>query len=89
MKPRSRSYNERVANFTIISGITNREKIAEGKSVLERDRLRRDHGKGKWIKCKGQAKVAFSDGTVGDAEIHWYEAHGVGRREEKIKKVIR
>ena len=47
--------------------------------------LRRRYGRGRWRKLKGIARVRLIDGTVHTAEVHWYEAHGIGRRELKIK----
>ena len=56
-----------------------------GRNVRERVRLRRRYGRGRWRKLKGIARVRLIDGTVHTAEVHWYEAHGIGRRELKIK----
>jgi hypothetical protein len=63
----------------------NVETIAIGREIRQLPRLRRRHGKGRWRKRKGVARVRLQDGTVHMAEIHWYEAHGIGRREMKIK----
>ena len=49
----------------------------------------RIYGKGRWRKRKGRATVQLSDGTVREAEIHWFEAHGVGRKDFKLKRVLR
>jgi hypothetical protein len=78
-----------VAKYTVIQSIS-REKIAEGKGVRDRKRLKRKYGGRKWIKCKGRAKVQFhKDGSIRDAEVHWYEAHGVGGMiEPKVVKVV-
>jgi hypothetical protein len=51
--------------------------------------LERTYGKGRWRKRKGIATVRLSDGTVREAEVHWFEAHGVGQKDFKVKKVIR
>ena len=59
--------------------------IAVGRNVRERVRLRRRYRRGRWRKLKGIARVRLIDGTVHTAEVHWYEAHGIGRRELKIK----
>ena len=59
--------------------------IAVGREIRELRRLRRRYGKGRWRKRKGLASVRLLDGTVHRAELHWYEAHGIGRREVKIK----
>jgi len=63
--------------------------IASGRGVHELRRLIRRYGGTNWRKMKGFATVRFRDGTIVDAELHWYEAHGVGRRELKFKKPIR
>jgi len=72
-------------DFEIIGPIRGVETIAAGREIRQLPRLRRRHGKGRWRKCKGIARVRLQDGTVHTAEVHWYEAHGIGRRELKIK----
>jgi hypothetical protein len=47
--------------------------------------LNRRYGKGRWRKLKGVAEVELDDGTIATAELHWYEAHGIGKRKMKIK----
>ena len=74
--------------FDIIGEITRDETIARGTSIREIARLRRLHGRGNWRKRKGIARVRLEDGTVLLAEVHWYEAHGTGRRDLKIKRYI-
>jgi hypothetical protein len=64
------------------------EVIAAGRGVNIRRFLERTYGKGRWRKLKGRAVVRLADGTVCEAEIHWYEAHGLGRRDFKIKRFI-
>ena len=71
--------------FEIISPLTNIEIIASGSGIRDLARLRRKYGKGRWRKMKGIAKVKLLDGTIHTAELHWYEAHGVGKRDFKIK----
>ncbi len=72
-------------DFEIIGRIREIETIAAGRAIRELGRLQRRHGKGEWRKRKGIATVRLRDGTVHTAEVHWYEAHGIGRREFKIK----
>ena len=72
-------------DFEIIGPMRNVETIAIGREIRQLPRLRRRHGTGRWRKRKGVARVRLQDGTVHTAEIHWYEAHGIGRREMKIK----
>ena len=56
--------------------------------IREVVRLRRIYGRGRWRKRKGIARIKLSDGTTRTAEVHWYEAHGIGRKEVKIKRFI-
>jgi hypothetical protein len=72
-------------DFEIISGITNIEIIATGTGIRNRERLQKQYGKGKWRKLKGIAQVQLPNGIVGLAEVHWYEAHGIGKKEFKLK----
>jgi hypothetical protein len=74
--------------FEIITPITGAVTIASGAGVRIRQHLNRAYGNGRWRKMKGFATVRFEDGTVGDAEIHWFEAHGIGRRDFKIKRLL-
>ena len=62
--------------------------IALGNSIREIARLRDIYGKGRWRKLKGLATVRLPDGTLCKAEIHWYEAHGIGRKDIKIKRIL-
>ena len=75
--------------FEILSEIGDIETIAAGRGVYIRRYLERTYGKGRWRKMKGIATVQLADGTICEAEIHWFEAHGMGRKDFKIKKVIR
>ncbi|HUW98898.1 MAG TPA: hypothetical protein VMV40_08690 [Acidiferrobacter sp.] len=72
----------------IVGTITAIEIIAEGSGIRELARIRKVYGSGRWKKKKGCADVRLPDGSVVYAEIHWYEAHGIGKREYKIKHVI-
>ncbi len=74
--------------FDIVSKITNRETIAIGNSIRELPRLRKIYGVDQWKKVKGIAKVKLSDNTIHNAEIHWYEAHGIGKKQFKIKRLL-
>lgn len=75
--------------FKILSEIRDIETIATGQGVYIRRYLDRMYGKGRWRKRKGIATVQLADGTVGQAEIHWFEAHGIGRKDFKIKRIQR
>jgi hypothetical protein len=71
--------------FQLISDIHETEVIAVGNSIRDLERLRKTYGSGKWRKLKGLAFVRLEDGTVHNAELHWYEAHGIGKREMRLK----
>jgi len=75
--------------FRILGEIRDIETIAVGRGVYIRRHLERIYGRGHWRKMKGIATVELADGTICTAEIHWYEAHGIGRKDFKIKRVIR
>jgi hypothetical protein len=74
--------------FKIIGRISHVETIASGKGIRERRRLRKLYGSGRWRKLKGMAAIKLADGTICQAELHWYEAHGIGAREFKIKRIV-
>jgi hypothetical protein len=75
-------------DFEILGDITDVETIAVGASIRELPRLRRAHGAGRWRKRKGNATIRLADGSVCRAEVHLYEAHGIGRKEIKIKRFL-
>jgi hypothetical protein len=74
--------------FEIISAITEIETIAINRGIREVARLRKRHGRGRWRKRKGVATVLLPDGTARMAELHWYEATGIGQKEYKIKRFL-
>jgi len=76
------------AGFEIFGEIRDIETIAVGRSVHIRRYLERTFGKGRWRKRKGYATVRLADDTVCEAEIHWFGAHGIGRKDFKIKRVL-
>ena len=75
-------------HFEIIGKIEDIETIAVGRSIRDIERLRRQYGAGRWRKLKGVATVRLFDGTIRKAEVHWYEAHGIGRKKLKIKRFV-
>ena len=75
-------------DFEVVGAIENIETIAVGSAIREAARLAKAYGPGRWRKLKGTAAVLFSDGTTARAEVHWYEAHGIGRKELKIKRLL-
>ena len=74
--------------FQIIGKIESVTTIGVGNRIREIARLRKVYGKGRWRKLKGIALVMFRDGTIRSVELHWYEAHGIGRKKLKIKKYL-
>jgi hypothetical protein len=76
-------------DFEIIGPLRDAQTIAVGRSIRELARLRRAYGRGRWRKRKAVAVVRLSDGFVCDAEVHRYEASGIGRRELRIKRLVR
>ncbi len=72
-------------DFEVVGQIKDIEAIAVGRGVDDRVRLHKVYGKGRWRKLKGFANVRLPDDTIHRAELHWYEAHGIGRRELKLK----
>ncbi len=74
--------------FEIIGELSAVETIATGSGIRELARLRKYYGRGRWRKRKGIAHVRLSDGEIVLAEVHWYEATGIGKREFKIKRLL-
>ena len=74
--------------FEIINRIKNIETIAVGGNIRDIMRLRKQYGVGRWRKMKGVANVRLQSGSIRNAELHWYEAHGIGRRKIKIKQLL-
>lgn len=74
--------------FEIVSEIENEETFATGSGIREVARLRKIYGAGRWRKRKGVAEIRFEDGAIHVAELHWYEATGIGRKEFKIKRFL-
>lgn len=74
--------------FRILGELTDVQTIATGTAIRELARLRRHYGRGRWRKRKAKAQVELTGGVIRHAEVHWYEATGVGRREFKIKRYL-
>ena len=74
--------------FEIVSELAQIETIAAGKRIRDLQRLRRLYGPGRWRKLKGVAPVRLRSGAIRKAELHWYEAHGIGRKEIKRKRYV-
>jgi len=74
--------------FEIIGELSAVETIAVGSGIREIARLRKRYGRGRWRKRKGIASVRLPGGEIVLAELHWYEATGIGKREFKIKRLL-
>jgi hypothetical protein len=74
--------------FEILGEISEVETFTSGSGIREIGRLRRIYGRGRWRKRKGIARIRLPDGTIHVAELHWYEAAGIGRKEYKIKQLL-
>ena len=77
-----------MTGFRLRSEVTDVQVIAVGRAIRDLAKLRKAYGKGRWRKLKGWALVELDTGEVLKAELHWYEAHGIGRREMKVKRVL-
>ncbi len=75
--------------FELVGEIRAVETIATGHGIKILDRLNQEYGKTNWRKLKGIATVRLPDSTIRDAEVHWFEGHGIGKRRMKIKRLIR
>ncbi|WP_204102845.1 MULTISPECIES: hypothetical protein [Spirulina sp. CCY15215] len=75
-------------DFELIGEITEIETIAVNLSIRELQRLKEQFGGRRWRKLKGIGLVSFPNGEVYQAELHWYEAHGIGRRKMKVKRIL-
>lgn len=80
--------SEPTKDFTIIGKIVAIEPIAVGNAIRELASLEKRFGKGRWRKLKGVTTVSLFDGTKRLAEVHWYEAHGIGKKRMKIKRYL-
>jgi hypothetical protein len=74
--------------FEIVGDITRVQTVAVGRSIRNLQRLRRLYGRRRWRKMKGVAVIRLVSGTMRKAELHWYEAHGIGRKEIKRKRYV-
>ncbi len=74
--------------FEILDEIIDVETIAQGAGIRNIARLRKIYGRGRWRKKKGNARIRLENGETCHAELHWYEAHGIGKCEFKIKQIF-
>ena len=77
-----------MTGFKLRSTITAIEVIAVGRAIRDLALIKKAWGKGRWRKVKGRGLVELPDGKVAEAELHWYEAHGIGRVDMKVKRVL-
>ena len=75
--------------FRIVGKLREIETIAYGREIRELKRLSKIYGSGRWRKLKGIARIQLTDGTIAKAELHWYEGHGIGKKEIKIKRFFK
>ena len=78
-----------MGDFEILGNISEVETIAVSHSIDVLQYLYDSYGRGRWRKLKGVATVRYRNGRIRDVEVHWYEAHGIGRKDFKIKRVLR
>jgi hypothetical protein len=74
--------------FELVGEITEIETFAIRGSIQDLALLRKQYGPGRWRKRKGKAMVRLRSGRIRQAEVHWYEAHGIGKRKLKIKRFL-
>jgi hypothetical protein len=77
-----------VEDFRVVGEVEGLETIAEGNGIRDLPRLVRSYGFGRWRKLKGFALVELANGRIRRVELHWYEAHGIGRVERRIKRYL-
>jgi hypothetical protein len=75
-------------DFEVVGELADVDAIATGRVIRELPRLRRLYGKGRWRKMKGVARIRLRNGRLRLAELHWYEAHGIGKKEFKRKRYL-
>jgi hypothetical protein len=75
-------------DFELLGSLAHIETIAAGRGIRDLARLRRLYGKGYWRKMKGTGRIKLRNGKIRLAEIHWYEAHGIGKKELKRKRYL-
>ncbi len=75
-------------NFEIIGKLEKIETIASGKAINDLKRIEKQYGRGRWRKMKGVALIKLLNARMRKAELHWYEAHGIGKKEIKRKRYL-
>ena len=75
-------------HFEVLKRISKAEVIAVGRNIRDFERLKVEYGRGRWRKLKCIAQVRLQNGKIRKVELHWYEAHGIGKTDEKIKRYL-
>jgi hypothetical protein len=75
-------------DFELLGEVSDAESIATGPGIRDLPRLQKLYGRGRWRKMKGVARIRLPDGSIRLAELHWYEAHGIGKKEFKAKRYL-
>lgn len=75
-------------HFQILTEIQHVEIIATSSSIRILKSLQKQYGKGRWRKLKGTARVRLSNNEIRIAELHWFEAHGIGKKKMRIKRFL-
>ena len=75
-------------DFQLLGPIRHPETFAQGSGIRELQRLQKAYGSGNWRKRKGDATIRLPTGQILEAEVHWYEANGIGKKEMKIKRIL-
>jgi hypothetical protein len=75
-------------HFEVIGAVRDVQVIAFGRRIRALNRLQKRYGEGRWRKLKGVATIRLASGKIREAELHWYEAHGIGKRGLKIKRFM-
>ena len=86
--PHLEPVGESVVTFRVVGPIRDQETFAVGRRIRELKRLQKQYGRGRWRKRKGVAFIRLADGTIRQAELHWYEASGIGQKEFKLKRFL-
>jgi len=87
-RPLAIKRNVMMDDFELLGEVTSIEIIAVNLSIREKQNLKEQFGGRRWRKLKGEGQVRFPNGEIRKAELHWYEAHGIGRRKMKVKRVL-
>jgi hypothetical protein len=75
-------------HFELVGDISDIQTIATGRGIRDLARLRKRYRSRRWRKLKGVVSVRIAGGGIRRAEVHWSEAHGIGRVRMKIKRFL-